>query len=95
MVPEVFLQHTDDLTQTHTNWVIHLIDQVKAKDFRLTDPYPAYCVAIVATIFLQQSYADDDEVRTSKQENFTKCLEFVRDLGAYWPRVAQLVGSSS
>lgn len=92
MVPEIFLQHTDDLIQTHTSWVVHLVDQILAKDFRLTDPYPPYCVGIVATIFLQQSYSDDERVRANKQENFTKCLRFVRQAGNYWPRVATLVG---
>lgn len=90
-VPEVFLQHTDDLTQTHTNWVVHLVDQITSKDFQPSDPYPAYCVAIVATIFLQQSYADDDQIRSTKQDNFARCLAFIRQLGSYWPRVAQLV----
>jgi hypothetical protein len=90
MVPEVFLQHTDDLLRTHTTWVIHLIDQHNIKNFQSTDPYPAYCVAIMATIFLQQSYSDDEEVRASKKEDFDKCLAFVRQAGLYWPRAAQL-----
>lgn len=94
MVPEVFLQHTDDLIQTHTTWVIHLIDDANAKGFVPSDPYPSYCVAVVATIFLQQSYADDEAVRSTKQENFNKCLAFVRASGAYWQRVAQLVSTS-
>lgn len=94
MVPEVFLQHTDDLIQTHTNWVIHLIDQAGAKNFAPSDAYPAYCVAVVATIFLQQSYADDDNVRQTKQENFQKCLQFVQNTGRHWPRVARLVSQS-
>lgn len=91
MVPEVFLQHTDDLTQTHTEWVVHLLDQITSKDFGPSDPYPAYCVAIVATIFLQQSFADDDEISRKKQDNFLRCLNFIRDVGSYWSRVAQLV----
>ena len=92
MVPEVFLQHTDDLTQTHTNWVIHLIDEANIKDFTPSDPYPAYCAAVVATIFLQQSYADNESVRSTKQENFNKCLEFIRASGKHWSRIARLVG---
>jgi hypothetical protein len=91
MVPEVFLQHTDDLTQTHTDWVVHLVDEFTTKQFQTSDPYPAYCVAVVATIFLQQSYTDDEAVRGRKQDNFQTCLNFIRDIGAYWPRIALLV----
>jgi hypothetical protein len=94
MVPEIFLQHTDDMIQTHTTWMVHLIDQANAKGFVPSDPYPSYCVAVVATIFLQQSYADDEVVRRTKQENFNKCLNFLRTSGRYWKRIAGLVSPS-
>ncbi|KIW12783.1 hypothetical protein PV08_07970 [Exophiala spinifera] len=89
-VPEVFLRQTDDLIKNHTAWVVRLIDEVNATSFRLSDPYIAYCVSVVATIFLQQSYAEDAETRSSKQKNFDKCLNFIQNLGAYWPRVSEM-----
>lgn len=92
MVPEVFLQHTAYLTATHTEWIIHLLDVPKRKDFALFDPFLAHCVAITATIFLQQSYSDDLGVRTTKQDYFKKCVSFIRGLGSYWPHVNELVG---
>lgn len=94
MVPEVFLQHTADLTATHTDWIVHLLDVSKRKDFELFDPFLAHCVAIAATIYLQQSYSDDPNVKIIKQEQFRKCLSFIRGLGPTWPYINQLVGCS-
>ncbi|EXJ71327.1 uncharacterized protein A1O5_05133 [Cladophialophora psammophila CBS 110553] len=90
MVPEVFLQHTADLTETHTEWVIHMLDLCEKNEFRLFDPFLAHCAAIAATIYLQQSFSDDNEVRTAKQRSFGKCVSFIRDLGSFWPYVNQL-----
>lgn len=92
-IPEIFLQHTADLIASHTDWVIHFMDILEEKSFRVTDPFIGHCVAVVATIYLQQSYADDAGIRTEKRNNFLKCLNFVRKLGAYWPHVAQIVRS--
>ncbi|KIW91129.1 uncharacterized protein Z519_08023 [Cladophialophora bantiana CBS 173.52] len=90
MVPEVFLQHTADLTETHTEWVIHMLDLCEKNGFRQFDPFLAHCAAIAATIYLQQSFSDDNEVRTAKQGSFRKCVSFIRDLGSFWPYVNQL-----
>ncbi|KAL1621853.1 hypothetical protein SLS54_005376 [Diplodia seriata] len=90
-IPEIFLQHTADLIASHTDWVVHLIDIIEEKSFRVTDPFIGNCVAVVATIYLQQSFADDAGIRTEKRNNFLKCLDFVRRLGVHWPHIAQLV----
>ncbi|EKG13152.1 hypothetical protein MPH_09727 [Macrophomina phaseolina MS6] len=90
-IPEIFLQHTADLIASHTDWVIHFMDILEEKSFRVTDPFIGHCVAVVATIYLQQSFADDAGIRTEKRTNFLKCLNFVRKLGTYWPHIAQIV----
>ncbi|KIX04972.1 uncharacterized protein Z518_05844 [Rhinocladiella mackenziei CBS 650.93] len=90
MVPEVFLQHTADLTTTHTEWVTHLINLCQQKEFTLSDPFLAHCAAAAATIYLQQSYSDDPGVRATKKDHFRTCVSFVRDMGSYWPYIHQL-----
>ncbi|KAH0843247.1 C6 transcription factor [Fonsecaea pedrosoi] len=75
MVPEVFLQHTADLNETHTEWILHLLD-----------------LSIAATIYLQQSFSDDTEVKAAKERGFRKCVSFIRGLGTCWPYIGQLVG---
>ncbi|KIV79601.1 hypothetical protein PV11_07152 [Exophiala sideris] len=90
LVPEVFLQHTAYLTATHTDWIIHLLDLAKQQSFMLYDPSVAHMVAITATIYLQQSYAEDPAVQSRKQEQYRKCLSFIQDMGVYWPYVKQL-----
>lgn len=87
-IPEIFLQHTADLIASHTDWVVHFLDILAANAFRVTDPFLAHCVAVVATIYLQQSFADDAGIRAEKRANFLKCLAFVRQLGARWPHIA-------
>lgn len=88
-MPEMFLQHTFDLISTHTRWVLHLIAALKEKDFKVGDPFIGHCAAIVATIFLHESFSENDEVRDQKQINFDKCFEFVRGF-SQWPHMARL-----
>jgi hypothetical protein len=91
-VPEIFLQHTADLTATHTRWIVHLLELCKEKNFKVTNPFLVHCVAIVATIYLQQSCTDDISVRSEKQDHLQKCLEFLRTIGSSWPYIHQMVG---
>lgn len=95
MVPEIFLQHTADLTSTHTEWIVHLLDQCREKDFMLSDPFLIHCAAIAATIYLQQSFTDDHTVRAEKQDCFKKCFTFIRGMGHYWPYGNQLVSPNT
>lgn len=95
MIPEVFLQHTADLTETHIEWILHIVDLCEQKNFELFNPFHAHAVAIVATIYLQQSFSEDSTVRSTNQECFRKCVSFVRRLGRYWPYIEQLVSASS
>lgn len=89
-VPELFLQRTADLIATHTDWIIHLLDLAREKHYEFTDPFLGQCIAIVATIFLQQSYSQNLQVRREKQDHFLTCLYFVQDLGRYWDYVDQM-----
>ncbi|RDW84493.1 hypothetical protein BP6252_02083 [Coleophoma cylindrospora] len=90
VIPEIFLQHTADLIASHASWILHFIDMLQAKSFKVTDPFLAHCVAIVATIYLQESFSEDFKIRDEKQAAFTKCLKFVRDFGQQWPHVDRM-----
>lgn len=90
-MPEMFLQHTSDLISTHANWIVYLIDTARSKSFAVTDPFMAHCAAIVATIFLQESFSEDSDIRKEKQINFGKCLAFIGDIAQQWPHIARLV----
>jgi hypothetical protein len=92
VIPEIFLQSTADLISTHASWIINFIDMLDTKQFIITDPFLAHCVAIVATIYLQESFVDDMSKRREKQDHFEKCLKFIRKFGSYWPHVARIVG---
>ena len=94
MVPEVFLQHTADLTATHTEWIVHLLDVCERKDFELHNPFLAHSAAVAATVYLQQSYSENIDVKSKKQECFRKCLSCVHRLSQYWPYLGQLVSGS-
>jgi hypothetical protein len=91
MIPEVFLQHTADLTATHTEWIVHLLDLCERMEFEVHNPFLAHSAAIAATIYLQQSYSEDSAIRSTKKECFRKCVSFVKRLGLYWPYIEQLV----
>jgi len=95
VIPEIFLQHTSDLISSHASWIIHFIDMLEAKSFKISDPFLGHCAAIVATIYLQESSKEDDRIKKKKQLNFAKCLKFIRSIGEQWPHVARIVSLSS
>ncbi|KAF2796789.1 hypothetical protein K505DRAFT_156496 [Melanomma pulvis-pyrius CBS 109.77] len=90
VIPEIFLQHTSDLISSHASWIINFIDMLDAKGFRVSDPFLGHCVAVVATIYLQESFVDDPTRRKEKQGCFHKCVEFIRGIGAQWPHVSRI-----
>lgn len=91
VIPEIFLQHRADLISSHASWIINLMDMVEAKSFKVTDPFLGHCVAIVATIYLQESFSEDPGTRSEKQDNFDKCLKFIRGFGEQWPHLGRIV----
>lgn len=94
-VPELFLQQTADLITSHTDWIIHLLEIAREKQFQFSDPFLGQCVAIVATIFMQQSYTKNQAIRLEKQTKFSTCLQFVQELGRHWSHVNQMVSRHS
>jgi hypothetical protein len=93
VIPEIFLQHTSDLISSHASWIINFIDMLEAKSFKATDPFLGHCVAIVATIYLQESFVDDPITRQERQDSFEKCLHFIRGFGGQWPHVGRIVSN--
>ncbi|CAG8111742.1 unnamed protein product [Penicillium salamii] len=89
-IPEIFLQHTSDLISSHTTWIIHFINYFGEKSFLVSDPLLGYGAAVVATIELQLSFTDDLAIREQKRERFTKCVQFVQQIGQRWPHMARL-----
>lgn len=95
VIPEIFLQQTSSFVSSNASWIVNLVDMVDAKGFEITDPFLSHCVAIVATIYLQETFVDDVEIRAEKQVNFEKCMAFIRRLGLNWPHVRRIVSDKS
>lgn len=89
-IPEIFLQHTSDLISSHTTWIIHFINYFEEKSFLVSDPLLGYSAAVVATIELQLSFTENATIREQKRERFTKCVQFVQQIGQRWPHMARL-----
>lgn len=89
-IPEIFLQHTSDLISSHTTWIIHFINFFEEKAFVVSDPLLGYSAAVVATIELQLSFTEDSAIREQKRDRFTKCVNFVQQIGQRWPHMARL-----
>jgi hypothetical protein len=86
-IPEMFLQSTSDLISSHASWITHLIGMLETKAFKVSDPFLAHCAAIIATIYLQESFAEDS--RDEKMANFATCLKFVQGF-VEWPHVIRM-----
>ncbi|KAI9744931.1 MAG: hypothetical protein M1818_001857 [Claussenomyces sp. TS43310] len=88
-IPEIFLQHTSDLTTAHASWIVHYIDMLEVKSFEVSDPFLGHCAAVVATIYLQES-VHNSALREERQINFAKCLKFVHRIGEQWPHIERI-----
>lgn len=90
-IPEIFLQHTSDLISSHTTWIIHFINYFEEKSLLVSDPLLGYSAAVVATIELQLSFTEDAVIRQEKRNRFSKCVNFVQQIGERWPHMARMV----
>ncbi|KAJ5287479.1 hypothetical protein N7478_003165 [Penicillium angulare] len=86
-MPQSFLRNSFEQLTFHTGWIIHFLELTEAKNFEVSDPTLGHCVAIVATIYLQHSFADDRNFSKKAQTGFDKCLRFLKRMGHRWPHI--------
>ncbi|CAG7920093.1 unnamed protein product [Penicillium olsonii] len=91
-MPQSFLRNSFEQLTFHSGWVIHFLELIEAKSFEVSDPTIGQCVAIVATIYLQHSFVEDQAFNKKAQLGFEKCLKFLRNMGRRWPHVDRQVG---
>jgi hypothetical protein len=94
-MPQSFLRNSFEQLTFHSGWVIHFIELAEAKNFEISDPLIGHCVAIVATIYLQHSFVEDESFNRKAQTGFEKCLRFLRNMGRRWPHIDRQVSCLS
>ncbi|KAJ5346697.1 transcriptional regulator family: Fungal Specific TF [Penicillium brevicompactum] len=90
-MPQYFLRNSFEQLTFHSGWVIHFIELANSKNFEVSDPTIGHCVAIVATIYLQHSFVEDEAFNKKAQAGFEKCLAFLRNMGRRWPHIDRQV----
>jgi hypothetical protein len=90
-MPQSFLRNSFEQLTFHSGWVVHFIELADAKNFEISDPLIGHCVAIVATIYLQHSFVEDEGFNRKAQTGFEKCLRFLRNMGRRWPHIERQV----
>ncbi|KAJ5928934.1 hypothetical protein N7466_007890 [Penicillium verhagenii] len=90
-MPQSFLRNSFEQLTFHSGWIIHFLELFESKGFEVSDPTLGHCVAIVATIYLQHSFADDHTFSRKAQTGFEKCLRFLRIMGCRWPHIDRQV----
>ncbi|KAJ5452925.1 hypothetical protein N7445_001108 [Penicillium cf. griseofulvum] len=90
-MPQSFLRNSFEQLTFHSGWVIHFLELIEAKSFEVSDPTIGQCVAIVATIYLQHSFVEDQTFNRKAQTGFEKCLRFLRNMGRRWPHIDRQV----
>ncbi|KAH8647737.1 hypothetical protein BX600DRAFT_484365 [Xylariales sp. PMI_506] len=90
-LPHSFIQSSFEQITRHAGWICHFIDVVEQKQFVISDPTIAHCVAIVATIHLQHSFVKDHSLRDKAQIGFEKCMNLLRRIATTWPNVESMV----
>ncbi|KAJ5277360.1 hypothetical protein N7524_003513 [Penicillium chrysogenum] len=90
-MPQSFLRNSFEQLTFHSGWVVHFLELIEMKNFEVSDPTIGQCVAIVATIYLQHSFVEDQAFNRKAQTGFEKCLRFLRNMGHRWPHVDRQV----
>ncbi|KAJ5759276.1 hypothetical protein N7520_006432 [Penicillium odoratum] len=86
-MPQSFLRNSFEQLTFHSGWIIHFLELLETKNFEVSDPTLGHSVAIVATIYLQHSFADDQSFRKKAQTGFKKCIRFLQVMGRRWPHI--------
>lgn len=91
IMPQSFLRQSFENITFCTGWVLHLIDLIEHKGFEVYDPIIGHCVVIVATIHLQHSFVEEEELRQKATSGYSKCVRFLQPLSERWPHVKYMV----
>lgn len=90
-VPNTFWKTCSELALIHTTWIARLADMVSEKQYKVSDPFLGYCVAIAATIHIYYCRAADSTVREAAHAKLNTCLKFLAGLATVWPRFQETV----
>jgi hypothetical protein len=94
-MPQSFIRNSFEQLTFHSGWIVHFLELVKLKDFEVSDSTLGHCVVIVATIYLQHSFAEDQVFSKKAQTGFEKCLRFLRVMAHRWPHIDRQVSQSN
>ncbi|PLB38272.1 Zn(II)2Cys6 transcription factor [Aspergillus candidus] len=86
-MPLSFLRQSFEAITACTAWVLHLIDLIEHKGFEVFDPTIGACVVVVATIHLQHSFVEDQDLRDKAKSGYEKCVRFLQTLATRWPHL--------
>lgn len=90
-MPQSFLRNSFEQLTFHSGWVVHFLELIETKNFEVSDPIIGQCVAIVATIYLQHSFVEDQAFNRKAQTGYEKCLRFLRNMSHRWPHIDRQV----
>lgn len=90
-MPQSFLRSSFEQLTLHSGWILHFLELIEEKRFEVSDPTIGHCVATVATICLQHSFAEDQTFRERAQIGFEKCMRFLRAMGKRWLNIRRQV----
>jgi hypothetical protein len=90
-VPNTFWKTSSELAFIHATWIVRLIDVVREKEYRISDPFIGQCAAVAATIHIYFCRAADREIRAAAQVKLETCTSFLGELAQLWPSCRLLV----
>ncbi|CEJ93545.1 hypothetical protein VHEMI09124 [[Torrubiella] hemipterigena] len=92
-IPQSFIHQSFEHLNRHAGWIMYFIDLLEKKAFYFADLSIAHCIAVVATIHLQHSFVQDQELRDRAQQGYEQCLDFLQRLGGTWPSVSTMANN--
>ncbi|KIW65421.1 hypothetical protein, variant [Phialophora macrospora] len=84
-VPNTFWKTSSELAFIHATWIVRLIDMVREKAYRVSDPFIGQCTAVAATIHIYFCRAADRQIREAAQVKLETCTLFLAELAELWP----------
>ncbi|KAH6692484.1 hypothetical protein F5X68DRAFT_250701 [Plectosphaerella plurivora] len=87
-LPQTFIHQSFKLISRQSSWITYFVEMLEERQFIISDPTLAHCVAIVATIHLQHSFVSDNILRERSLSGFQASLRCLRSIGSIWPHVS-------
>ena len=90
IIPQHFLETSLKQTTVHFDWITHFVQMIDRTGYRVSDPLIDCCVAVAATVALQQKQAGLAEVCEWAKSGYTICINWLQKKSTIWLNITNV-----